>query len=290
VVNLVNEIMNGWGDGMLENQRNPVNGAGKENNVNGIYNTVLKNLNFIDESGKINLVQPERFRFFDLVNIRVRDGDLTFQSMNASHTVLVIENFSTKLLDGYYLIDYDNINKSLILKNWPINKSSPKDFWKNSILPSIDYSSEALHIYLESNNLKDFIKIVKKVKKKGYEYIYFEQAENKVNVYYFTGHKSDQDGDEGKVVRQFSSVEIKSSGKKIIKMHTQADLIYEALEQMFGEHELRYPKGEHVLLIDVKTDKPLKLMTRRIGEDHSRIEVIGFVAPIVDYSIPENRV
>ncbi|MVT14671.1 MAG: hypothetical protein GPW19_04080 [Euryarchaeota archaeon] len=276
---------------MLENQnRNLVNGVGKENSINGMHNTVLKNLNFIDENGKINLVQPERFRFFDLVNIRVRDGDLTFQSMNASNTVLVIENFSTILHDGYYLIDYDNINKSLTLENWPINKCKPKDFWKNSILPSIDYSSEAVHIYLGGKNLKDFIKIVKEVKKKGYEYIYFEQTDNKVDVYYFTGHKSDQDGNEGKVVRQFSAVEIKSSDKKIIKMHTQADLIYEVLEQMFGEHELRYPKGEHVLLIDVKTDKPLKLMTRRIGEDHSRIEVIGFVAPIVDYSIPENRV
>jgi len=292
VVNLVNEIMKGWGDGMLENQnRNPVNGAGKENNImNGMYNTILKNLNFIDENEKINLIQPERFRFFDLVNIKVQDGILTFQSMNASHTVLVIENFSTNLPDGYYLIDYDNINKSLILKNWPINKNKPKDFWKNSILPSIDYSSEALHIYLEGKNLKDFIKIVKEVLKKGYEYIYFEQADNKVNVYYFTGHKSDPDGNDGKVVRQFSAVKIKSSGKKIIKMHTQADLIYEALEQMFGKHELRYPKEEHVLLIDFKTDKPLKLMTRRIGEDHSRIEITGFVAPNVDYSIPGNRV
>jgi len=286
--------MKGWGDGMLENQdRNLVNGAGKENNIiNGMYNTVLKNLNFIDESGKINLVQPERFRFFDLVNIRVRDGDLTFQSMNASHTVLVIGNFSTNLPDGYYLIDYDNISKSLILKNWPINKGKPKDFWKNSILPSIDYTSEAIRIYLEGKNLKDFIKIVKEVKKKGYEYIYFEQetSGNKVNIYYFTGHKSDTDRNDGKVVRQFSAVEIKSNGKKIIKMHTQADLIYEALEQMFGKHELRYPKGEHVLLIDVKNDKPLKLMTRRIGEGHLKIEVTGFVAPIVDYSISENRV
>ncbi len=54
------------------------------------------------------------------------------------------------------------------------------------------------------------------------------------------------------------------------------------MEMMIGRNEIRNPKNEHLLVLNVKSDYPMEMRTRRIGDDGSHIEAIGLVAPRVE--------
>ncbi len=118
---------------------------------------VLKNIGIINKDGKLNLTKATINEFFERpgsrasISIMVESGTLTMRVISNSFVTAVEEKFATKLPDGNYTLNV-NEDKTVTIKELP--SDVPKTSMK---LPSLNYTSNALQMSLERDDMKEFL-------------------------------------------------------------------------------------------------------------------------------------
>ena len=239
-------------------------------------------LALVSGNGKSNMNNAELKEYFSndsRIKATIKDGKLTFFSVDPAHISMIMETMDTDLPDGFlYPVTYGK-DFDMEWSKSQIPEGNVKLRW-----PELNFNSDSWTVRLEGESLKKFIKDLRSI----------DGDSVRFNLI----------GGTGKASVQISRMELQDDGKdKVVPIDTMnassnrmenkdvpdrwdtsdrvlmpREYLQKTITAMLGRKGSINP-SDQVLTMQLKRDYPLVASTRRIGPNGEHIEIQGAVAP-----------
>ena len=239
-------------------------------------------LALVSGNGKSNMNNAELKEYFSndsRIKATIKDGKLTFFSVDPAHISMIMETMDTDLPDGFlYPVTYGK-DFDMEWSKSQIPEGNVKLRW-----PELNFNSDSWTVRLEGESLKKFIKDLRSIDGDAVRF----------NLI----------GGTGKASVQISRMELQDDGKdKVVPIDTMnassnrmenkdvpdrwdtsdrvsmpREYLQKTITAMLGRKGSINP-SDQVLTMQLKRDYPLVASTRRIGPNGEHIEIQGAVAP-----------
>ena len=239
-------------------------------------------LALVSGNGKSNMNNAELKEYFSndsRIKATIKDGKLTFFSVDPAHISMIMETMDTDLPDGFlYPVTYGKDFEMEWSKS-QIPEGNVKLRW-----PELNFNSDSWSVRLEGESLKKFMKDLRCIDGDAVRF----------NLI----------GGIGKASVQISRMELQDDGKdKVVPIDTMnassnrmenkdvpdrwdtsdrvlmpREYLQKTITAMLGRKGSINP-SDQVLTMQLKRDYPLVASTRRIGPNGEHIEIQGAVAP-----------
>jgi hypothetical protein len=247
-----------------------------------ITSEIRKLLAIDNEKGNINLKKSELEAFFGgyRVKVEIKDGEMTYYSMEPYHVAMIWESAATSLPNGYLVSK--GVGKELSMEWVP---DLPESENNQLVLPKINYDEDAWEVSLMDASLINFIDCISDSK---INYVYFDlegdETSASVKIY---GKNEDEDTNGG--VDCSLHVLAKSNHKKKELSEGQNDAGRVVFDREFLEKTVRAMLGNKIfrnprfnfLTLKLKDKYPMSLYTLRTVPDIGRVKVNAAIAPVV---------
>ena len=257
-----------------------ISGSGKV--TGGQRIDLREQLALVSGNGKSNMNNAELKEYFSnesRIKATIKDGKLTFLSVDPAHISMIMETMDTDLPDGFlYPVTYGEDFEMEWSKS-QIPEGNVKLRW-----PELNINSDSWTVRLEGESLKKFIKDLRSI---DGDVVRFNLI-----------------GGTGKASVQISRMELQDDGKdKLVPINTfnassnrmenkdvpdgwdtsdrvlmPREYLQKTITAMLGRKGSINP-SDQVLTMQLKRDYPLVASTRRIGPNGEHIEIQGAVAP-----------
>ena len=245
----------------------------------------LKLMGLLNENGKLQMSNEQLRDFFIDARLSVENGEMHYTSVDPSHIMMIEEILPTSLPDGFYHIEQGE-DKRFTLESG-VDPAAAK--FK---MPKLDYESNSWKAQIDGSNLVKLMDFLKKSSKDDpfRQTLTFRMKGNKVLV---TGFNEKEAGRERQLRDSHSPDE---NTVTILEINAQtssgaytndgnwhtANFSREPfgtmIKTMMARRTVKTDKGMS-LILNLKEDYPVNVMTRRIGPNNERVVAQGLLAP-----------
>lgn len=239
-------------------------------------------LALVSGNGKSNMNNAELKEYFSndsRIKGTIKDGKLTFLSVDPAHISMIMETMDTDLPDGFlYPVTYGKDFEMEWSKS-QIPEGNVKLRW-----PELNFNSDSWTVRLEGESLKKFIKDLRSIDGDAVRFNLIGGTD-KSSVQICRMEVQDVGKDKAVPIDTFNASSNRLENKDVPDGWDTSDRVLmprEYLQKtiiaMLGRKGSLNP-SDQVLTMQLKRDYPLVASTRRIGPNGEHIEIQGAVAP-----------
>jgi hypothetical protein len=239
-------------------------------------------LALVSGNGKSNMNNAELKEYFSndsIIKGTIKDGKLTFLSVDPAHISMIMETMDTDLPDGFlYPVTYGKDFEMEWSKS-QIPEGNVKLRW-----PELNFNSDSWTVRLEGESLKKFIKDLRSIDGDAVRFNLIGGTD-KSSVQICRMEVQDVGKDKAVPIDTFNASSNRLENKDVPDGWDTSDRVLmprEYLQKtiiaMLGRKGSLNP-SDQVLTMQLKRDYPLVASTRRIGPNGEHIEIQGAVAP-----------
>ena len=239
-------------------------------------------LALVSGNGKSNMNNAELNEYFSndsRIKATIKDGKLTFLSVDPAHISMIMETMDTDLPDGFlYPVTYGKDFEMEWSKS-QIPEGNVKLRW-----PELNFNSDSWTVRLEGESLKKFIKDLRSIDGDAVRFNLIGGTD-KSSVQICRMEVQDVGKDKAVPIDTFNASSNRLENKDVPDGWDTSDRVLmpreylqKTITAMLGRKGSLNP-SDQVLTMQLKRDYPLVASTRRIGPNGEHIEIQGAVAP-----------
>ena len=239
-------------------------------------------LALVSGNGKSNMNNAELKEYFSndsRIKATIKDGKLTFLSVDPAHISMIMETMDTDLPDGFlYPVTYGKDFEMEWSKS-QIPEGNVKLRW-----PELNFNSDSWTVRLEGESLKKFIKDLRSIDGDAVRFNLIGGTD-KSSVQICRMEVQDVGKDKAVPIDTFNASSNRLENKDVPDGWDTSDRVLmpreylqKTITAMLGRKGSLNP-SDQVLTMQLKRDYPLVASTRRIGPNGEHIEIQGAVAP-----------
>lgn len=240
-------------------------------------------LALVSGNGKSNMNMAESKAYFSndsMIKATIKNGKLTFISIDPSHVSMIQETMDTDLPDGF--LEPVSYGKDFEMK-WTTT-ALPEGKVKIRF-PELNYNTDSWTVRLEGDSLKKFMKDLRSTNDDAVRFNLVGGTE-KASVQ--LSRMEAQEGEwKAKAVplgtmnassNRVENTDVPDGWDTSDRVSMPTEYLTKTLTAMMGRKGALNP-SDQVITLQLKRDYPLVASTRRIGPNGEHIEVSGAVAP-----------
>lgn len=239
-------------------------------------------LALVSGNGKSNMNNAELKEYFSndsRIKATIKDGKLTFLSVDPAHISMIMETMDTDLPDGFlYPVTYGKDFEMEWSKS-QIPEGNVKLRW-----PELNFNSDSWTVRLEGESLKKFIKDLRSIDGDAVRFNLIGGTD-KSSVQICRMEVQDVGKDKAVPIDTFNASSNRLENKDVPdgwdtsdRVSMPREYLQKTITAMLGRKGSLNP-SDQVLTMQLKRDYPLVASTRRIGPNGEHIEIQGAVAP-----------
>ena len=239
-------------------------------------------LALVSGNGKSNMNNAELKEYFSndsRIKATIKDGKLTFFSVDPAHISMIMETMDTDLPDGFlYPVTYGK-DFDMEWSKSQIPEGNVKLRW-----PELNFNSDSWTVRLEGESLKKFMKDLRSIDGDAVRFNLIGGTD-KSSVQICRMEVQDVGKDKAVPIDTFNASSNRLENKDVPDGWDTSDRVLmpreylqKTITTMLGRKGSLNP-SDQVLTMQLKRDYPLVASTRRIGPNGEHIEIQGAVAP-----------
>ncbi|MCL5730935.1 MAG: hypothetical protein M1605_02290 [Candidatus Thermoplasmatota archaeon] len=239
-------------------------------------------LALVSGNGKSNMNNAELKEYFSndsRIKATIKDGKLTFLSVDPAHISMIMETMDTDLPDGFlYPVTYGKDFEMEWSKS-QIPEGNVKLRW-----PELNFNSDSWSVRLEGESLKKFMKDLRSIDGDAVRFNLIGGTD-KSSVQICRMEVQDVGKDKAVPIATFNASSNRMENKDVPdgwdtsdRVSMPREYLQKTIIAMLGRKGSLNP-SDQVLTMQLKRDYPLVASTRRIGPNGEHIEIQGAVAP-----------